>query len=185
MKFLTNIKHYLGKRKLDKFLLHQRRRPAVSNFESAKSIGIVYSVSTTDYQDIVEKYVDFLKGEIGFKKIRVLGYYDGPQLPSFVINQSLRYLYFTNKMIDFYQHGKCKETSNFVKEDFDILIDLSQEYCVPIKQVVASSKAKLKIGRLNDENEKFYDFMVDMPDNTPVSKFITQINMFLTQVKPK
>jgi len=185
MKLLTNIKRKLGKRKLNKLVFHQKRRPIVSNFDSAKSIGIVYSVSTTDYQDIVEKYVNFLKGEIGFKKIKVLGYFEGPKLPSFVINQSLKYSYFTNKKVDFYYFGNCKEVSSFIKEDFDILIDLSQDFHVPIKHVVASSKSRFKIGRLNEENEKFYDFMVDMPENTPVSKYITQINVFLTQVNPR
>ncbi|MEN8839205.1 MAG: hypothetical protein ABF238_01720 [Flavobacteriales bacterium] len=185
MKFLNSIKQKLGKRKIEKFLLNQRRRPNVSNFENARSIGLVYSISTTDYQDIVERYVNFLKGEIGFKKIVVLGYYEGTKLPSFIVNQSLRYQYFTNKMVDFYYQGNCKEVTNFIKEDFDILIDLSKDFEVPIKHAVAHSKSKFKIGRLSDENKKYYDFMVEMPPNTPVTKFITQVNLFLTQVKPK
>jgi hypothetical protein len=185
MKFLYPIKQRLGKRKIEKFLLQQRRRATVSNFDSAKSIGIIYSITTTDYQDIVEKYVDFLKGEIGFKKIVVLGYYDGSQLPNFIINQSLRYQYFTNKMVDFFFQGNTKEVTNFIKEDFDVLVDLSEDFQVPIKHAVAHSKAGFKIGRLTQENEKYYDFMVEIPANTPVTKFITQVNIFLTQVNPK
>ncbi len=184
MKFLNPLKQRLGKRKIEKYLLQQRRRVTVSNFDSAKSIGIVYSLKDREYQDVVEKYVDFLKGEVGFKKIVILGYFDGPRVPSFIINQSIRYQYFTNKMVDFFCHGNCKEVASFIKEDFDVLIDLSDDFKVPVKHVVAYSKAKFKIGRLSEENEKYYDFMVEMPEKTTLTKFITQVNMFLTQVTP-
>ncbi len=185
MKFLDNIKAKLGKRKIEKILKTQKRKVRVNSFATAKSIGVIYPITTTDYQDFVHKYIDYLRGEVGFKKIIALGYFDGPQLPNFIINHSMKYQYFTKKDLDFYQFGKNREASDFEKENFDILVDLSREYCTPIKHLVASSSAGLKIGRLSDENESYFDFMVEIDKTAPVSQFIDQVNTFLKQVNPK
>ena len=185
MKFLDNIKARLGRRKIEKILKTQKRRVLVNNFASAKSIGVIYPISTTDYQDFVHKYVDYLRGEIGFKKIIALGYYEGAQLPNFIINHSMKYQYFTKKDLDFHQFGNNREATDFEKENFDILVDLSREYITPIKHLVASSKASLKIGRLSEVNKPYFDFMVELDDTAPVSQFITQVNTFLKQVNPK
>jgi hypothetical protein len=185
MKFLDNIKAKLGKRKIEKILETKHRKVKVNSFATAKSIGILYQITTTDYQDFIHKYVDFLREEIGFKKIIALGYFDGPILPNFIINQSMKYKYITNKEIDFYHFGKNRDAINFSAEDFDILIDLSRDYINPIKQLVASSKSRFKIGRLSEENKPYFDFMVEIDKTAPVSKFIEQVNIFLTQVNPK
>jgi len=185
MKLIENIKNFLGKRKIDKILRDQKRRVRVTNFSSAKSIGIVYPVSTTDYQDFVNKYIDFLRGEIGFKKIVALGCCDTKEIPNFIVNQSMKYQFFTLKDLDNTNFGKSKEVDDFLKEDFDILIDFSREFITPIKHIVASSSSGLKIGRHSEENEKFYDFMIEIDNKAPISQFIDQVNTFLKQVNPK
>ena len=185
MKLFNNIKDYFGKRKIDKILRDEKRRVRVTNFSSAKSIGIIYPVSTTDYQDFVNKYIDYLRGEIGFKKIVALGYCDTNEIPNFIINQSMKYQFFTLKDLDNTNFGKSKEVTDFLKEDFEILVDLSRDFVTPIKHLVASSKSGLKIGRHSEENEKFYDFMVEIDNKAPISQFIEQVNTFLKQVNPK
>ena len=97
MALFDNIKDFFGKRKIEKTLATQKRRVAVTNFSSAKSIGIIYHVKTVDYQDFVNKYVDYLRQEIGFKKIVALGYCGEKELPNFITNQSLKFEFFTLK----------------------------------------------------------------------------------------
>ncbi len=43
-----------------------------------------------------------------------------------IINQSLKYQYFTKKDLDFANFGKSKQVNDFVKEDFEILIKNKQ-----------------------------------------------------------
>ena len=76
------------------------------------------------------------------------------------------------------------EVKDFIKNDFEILIDFSRDNINPIKHIIASSKSGLKIGRHSKENEKYFDFMVEMEKTAPVSQFINQVNTFLKQVKP-
>ena len=185
MKLIENIKNALGKRKIDKILRSNKRRLKVVNYSTAKSIGVIYPVTTTDYQDFVNKFIDFLREEVGFKSIISLGYCDTKQIPNFIINQSIKYQYFTKSDLDMYNFGKSKEVKDFIKQDFEILIDFSRECINPIKHVVASSKSGLKIGRHSQENERYFDFMVDMNKTAPISQFIKQVNTFLKQVKPK
>ena len=185
MKFLDDIKSKLGKRKIEKILKNQKRKIKVSSFATAHSSGIVQPVTTTDYQDIVSKYVDFLREEIGFKKIVALGYCNQKELPSVINKETIKDRFLTTSELNFTHFGTNKETQDFLKQDFDLLIDLSREYCTPIKHIVASSRAGFKIGRHSEENEKYYDFMVEIKKNAPVSRFIKQVNTFLTQVNPK
>lgn len=184
MGVFDNIKNKLGKRKINRILSTQKRKIRVTNFAHAKSIGIVYPVTTTDYQDVVNKYIDYLRGEIGFKKIISLGYCESKELPTFILNPSLKYQFFTKKELDLYNQGKSKEVVDFISTDFDILVDLSRDFIVPIKHIVASSGSKLKIGRHSAENEKFFDVMIEIGHTAPASKFIEQVNKFLTQVNP-
>ena len=81
--------------------------------------------------------------------------------------------------LDMYNFGNSKEVKDFIKQDFEILIDFSRECINPIKHVVASSKSGLKIGRHSEESEKYFDFMVDMDKTAPISQFIKQVNTFL------
>ena len=185
MKFIDNIKDKLGRRKIHKILKSKNRNIKVTNFDNAKSIAIIYQITTTDYQDFINQYIDYLRGDIGFKKIVSLGYYEGTELPNFVINESFKYKYFTKKELDFSRFGKSKDVLEFLNEDFEIIIDLSRDFIIPIKHVVASSNAGLKIGRHSIENEQFYDFMVEIDKSAPVSHFIKEVNAFLTKVKPK
>ena len=185
MKIIENIKNALGRRKIDKILQSNKRRLKVVNYSNAKSIGIIYPVSTTDYQDFVNKFIDFLREEIGFKTIVSIGYCDTKEIPNFIVDPSAKHQFFTKNELDINNFGNNKEVKNFINQDFEILIDFSRDNINPIKHIVASSKSGFKIGRHSTENEKFFDFMVEMNKTAPISQFINQVNTFLKQVKPK
>jgi|TARA_B110000908_G_scaffold32472_1_gene38738 hypothetical protein len=184
MKLIENIKNALGKRKIDKILQSNKRRLKVVNYSNAKSIGVIYPVTTTDYQYFINKFIDYLREEVGFKSIVSIGYCDTKKIPNFIINQSIKYQYFTRSDLNRNNFGISKEVKDFIKNDFEILIDFSRDNINPIKHIIASSKSGLKIGRHSKENEKYFDFMVEMEKTAPVSQFINQVNTFLKQVKP-
>ena len=170
MKLIENIKNALGKRKIDKILQSNKRRLKVVNYSNAKSIGVIYPVT--------------IREEVGFKSIVSIGYCDTKKIPNFIINQSIKYQYFTKSDLNRNNFGISKEVKDFIKNDFEILIDFSRDNINPIKHIIASSKSGLKIGRHSKENEKYFDFMVEMEKTAPVSQFINQVNTFLKQVKP-
>ena len=184
MKLFNGIKTRFGKRKLEKFIVRQKRKARVSNFSTAHSIGLVYNIKNTDYQDFINKYIDYLREEIGFKTIVSLGFNLKETEPKFLKGGS-KFKSFSKNELDWKNFPKGKEIENFCNQDFDILIDLARNYTVPLRYVVVKSKARLKIGRYSKENEKYYDFMVDISETEPVSEYIEQVNHFLNNVKPK
>ena len=50
---------------------------------------------------------------------------------------------------------------NFVKKEYDILINLSDSTCIPIKYLVASSVARFKVGK-HEENYNIYDLLYNL-----------------------
>ena len=184
MKLLNNIKSKLGKRKLEKMLEKQKRKIQVSNFNNAKSVGIIYNIKDAEFQDTINKYVDYLREEVGFKTIVALGFNPKKGYPHF-LKIGIKYKSFSKLDLDWMNLPKSVEVNNFCEENFDFLIDLSNNNNVSLRYILVNSQAKLKIGRYSKRNEKFYDFMVDTTENTTVKDYIKQVNHFLNNVKPK
>ena len=68
---------------------------------------------------------------------------------------------------------------NFVKKEYDILINLSDSSCIPLKYLVASSLARFKVGK-HEEGYEIYDLMIKLDkkeDN--MKKLISEIAKYL------
>ena len=68
---------------------------------------------------------------------------------------------------------------NFIKKEYDILINLCDSSCIPIKYLVASSVARFKIGQ-HEEGYEIYDLMISLTkkeDN--MKKLISEIAKYL------
>lgn len=182
LKPLANIRKKIGSNKIKQLLKNQSRKPIVTNYAKAKSIGIVYEIKTKDYQFFVNNFVDYLREEIGFKTIKTIGYYNAKESPTF-LELGNKYQFINNKNLNSIYLPSGSETEEFIKDDFDILVDLTQENVVPIKYIVASSKAKFKIGRYSEKNHDFFDFMISLNEKQNVKDFIDQVNHYLKQIK--
>ena len=181
MGLFENIRKKWGKNKISKILTTPRKAKTV-NYANAKSIGIVYEIKTKDYQFFVNDFVDYLREEIGFKTIVTLGYYKSKESPTF-LDLGNKYQFINKTHLSWSFIPQSNDTDEFIQQDFDILIDLTQEYIVPIKYLVASSKAKFKIGRYSDDNHDFFDFMVSLNEKQNVKDFLDQVNHYLKQIK--
>ena len=67
--------------------------------------------------------------------------------------------------------------------DFDILIDLHTGHSIIFRYMVASTKAKFKIGKYDKKASKYYDFMISVNESMPLSAFIEQVNHYLNLLK--
>ena len=78
---------------------------------------------------------------------------------------------------------KLKEIENEmalaeVKKEYDILINLCDSSCIPIKYLVASSVARFKIGQHEDGYE-IYDLMISLNEDKSLEKLMSQIRHYL------
>lgn len=182
MELFKNIRENWGRNKIAKILKSTPRKAKAVNYASAKSIAVVYEIKTKDYQFFVNKFVDYLREEIGFKTIKTLGFYNSKEAPTF-LDLGNKYKFINKTHLNWIYLPKPAEVEEFVNQEFDILIDLTQENIVPVKYLVASSKAKFKIGRYSEDNHDFFDFMISLNEKQNVKDFLDQVNHYLQQIK--
>lgn len=171
-------KIYLNKEK------EVKRTPMVLNYADAKSIGLLYLIKDADHFNYVKDYLKHLKEHVGIKERLVFSFVnDKKEVPEFV-QKKLEYDYFTAKDINWHNKPSGVEVENFLRKDFDILIDLTTEPCVPLQYVLKNSRAKFKVGKFSEQNSDLYDLMLDTPDNT-IKALIEQVNHYLALINRK
>lgn len=171
----------IGESYVRKQLKKKVRKPKTIGYGHAQSIGLVYQIKDKDYQHFINKFVGYLGGEIGFKNIQTIGFFQGREVPEFVKSGN-KYQTLTKKDIKWNKIPKKDAVRDFVSHDYDILIDLTDKFIIPLKSVFVEANAKLKIGLHEEENQDFYDFMIALPKNATIQDYINQINHYLNLI---
>ena len=179
MSFIINIKNkiwsYFLKKETDKI----KRNRKLLNLSDAKTIGIIYQVNQEEHYNVICSFIKELQDKN--KNVRSLGYVkDYNVVPHFCFPK-LSYDYFTKKEVNWYKVPSSNFVNDFVKENFDILIDLSNEDCMPIQYISAISNASFKVGLYNDKNKNIYDFMIKV-DGLTIQNLINQIKHYLSLI---
>jgi hypothetical protein len=177
MSLLGGLKDKTGEYLLKKEAAGQKRRAVVSNLKTATKIGLLYYADDEASHKKVQRYVKHLKEEEGIRTLMALGYSNEKETPAY-LNSKLEFDHFTVKDTNWKGRPTGATISNFVDEDYDILVDLSLTKILPLRFVLLHSKAKFKVGRFAEENELFYDLMIDVKDDD-LDQFIKQINHYL------
>lgn len=168
--------------KLLKKKLKSERKPSVHNFEDARSIGIIYKEKGESYYILVKQYVKYLRDEHGIRDIMAFAYIDDKKVVPFYQVHKLKYDYFTKANLDWRMEPHGDEVSNFLSRDFDILIDLEKEPCLPLRFILAKSNASFKVGYYAEANEPFYDLMMATKESATFDDYIAQINHYLKRI---
>ncbi|MFM7016395.1 MAG: DUF6913 domain-containing protein [Bacteroidota bacterium] len=150
-------------------------------FDKAETIGIIYDSTNEAHYEMVRKYVKDLR-ENFHKDVLALGYFDQNELPTLRFSK-LGLDFFTRKDLNWFYKPISGIVKRFVEREFDILIDLHLGNQIPFKYVVASSRAKFKIGKYSKNAVRHYNFMLSVNEQTQLPAFIEQVNHYLKQIK--
>lgn len=174
------IKVKIGSRLLYKRAKKMVRVKQFSNFETAKNIAVLFDATSTDnYTTARFLTIYLIDNKIKFKGLGFAKPYDAQEQPSTFSGITL----FTEN--DFSISGAVNNDAlkEFLKTEFDMLIDLHQKPNYFIEAINALSLAKMKIG-LKHKDMGFYDFMIDINENEANSEvFIEQIKHYLNIIK--
>lgn len=171
------FRHKIGRYLFLREFKNNRHNKGLVPFQLAKSIGILYDSTNEKHFEIVRKYVKTMR-EQDHKEVLALGYYDEKELPPMRFSK-LGLDFFTRKDLNWYFKPVAPVVKNFIKHEFDILLDLHTGNSIPFRYIVASSNACFKIGKYEQRALPFYDFMLSVSDNLSFSQFIEQINHYL------
>lgn len=172
------IRKNIALRKLKKEFKNTKRIGKVKNLDEALSIGIIYQVDRPETYHLVKKYVKHLKEQEGIRQIMALGFVDEKELHA-DYNSKLEFDFFCKKDLTklYRPHGTI--IKNFIEEDYDIVIELTNEIIVPLRYMLIKSRAKFKVGFYSEENEPYFDMMINTGKSFNMVDFIDQVNHYL------
>jgi hypothetical protein len=158
---------------------HHRQTKTVS-FQQARTIGILYDATIERNYEIVKTYVKHLRED--FKKdVLALGYYDGIELPPMRFSK-LGLDFFTKKNVNWHFKPTHPMISKFANVNFDMMICLNVDKCLPLRYISAITKAGFKIGKYERGNAGIYDFMISVKDSVSLPQFIDLVNNYLKHI---
>ncbi|MCX7862236.1 MAG: hypothetical protein N2449_04515 [Bacteroidales bacterium] len=179
MGLATIIKTKIGSYTLNKISLQRNRKKLFFNFETAKTVAIVFD-ATSNQEYTAARFLSnyMLEKRIRYRCIGFLKPHDVPESGT----GSLGFTFFTEK--DFSITGKPLSATviEFCNNEFDILIDLHLINNFFIDAVVAFSLAHMKIG-LTKHDKGFYDFMLQLHEPIDAENMIEHIKTYMNIIK--
>lgn len=184
MKAVKNIREAIGRRVLRNEPEANRNRRG-ANFNSAENIGILYLDSDEPHYNMIRNYARLLKEKFGVKHVFCLGFVNAPEkhLPVWQA-QKLEMNFFTRDDLNWHLKP-VKNIDKFVQHELDILIDLSGGNHLSMNYILKQSRAGMKVGRNGTRGEMYYDFLMNVENETSADKFIEQLNLYLSNPKIK
>lgn len=171
---LESLRIALFNKSLRKVLAGQKRRRLAHNFESAKTVGILFDATTEKTRHEVMEYAARLTERR--KSVRLLGYFKTKQPP-----EGHAFNFFFQKETSWTGAPKSEKASAFAKEKFDLLIYLDPEECHPLEWVAAASQAAMKVGFATDRPNDF-DLLLETPADKGLHFFIEQLHLYLDKI---
>ena len=176
MKPLDKIKQSLGRQVLRKNLKNLKRNKSFHNFNTARSVGILFDATNPENYNTARSFAKFFTE----RKIRVygLGYADSKEVMNFYQFYT-GFNFFTIKDLSWQGIPTNHNINDFIYEKLDILIDLHLENNFPLEYITAMSKASFKIGP-STPCANHYDFMIDISSNPTADFLCEQIKHYLS-----
>ena len=178
MQSIEDFKQQVGKWVFQRELKANSRTKEVCNLDNAKSIGILYNATTESNIKGIQSFVSYF---FDLKKdVKALGYVNSKQL-SYFHAPKLQYDFFYKKDLNWYYKPQNYIIDNFIKKEYDILINLCDSSIIPIKYLAASSIAHFKVG-IYEENYEIYDLMISLKDDKSLQKLMSEIKHYINLI---
>ena len=165
------LKSKLANRALNSRLSSLVREKKVFNLDSAKSAGVLWEI---DQQDIFER----LRTELSLAGLSVdsLCYVSAKKgvLPDEIKG-------FTRKQTSWSEVPESSLVEEFIRQKFDILIDLTSQQYFPMVYVTALSEAAFKIGYAGS-SVNYFDLNIEFSELPSTNQLADQILYYLKRI---
>jgi hypothetical protein len=175
------IRSLLGHYRFTREVQRLKVKREVVSLEKAERIGVLYDATEEGDYEIVKAYVKSFRTQTK-KDILAMGYVDKKQLPQSQFAQ-FGLDFFSRKDLNYQMIPVDPIVQNFIKEKFDILIDLSSGKCFPLLYIAATSNARFRVGRYHRNHLNCYDMMIKLHGETPIKQVIEETEHLLRQIK--
>lgn len=143
------------------------------------SIGILYDATDKDNFEVVREFFRDLRSHE--KNPVSLGYIDYKEVTFHPLARP-ESDYFFKDQLNWMKKPSGPVVDNFIKEPFDILINLTLEDFHPLDYIAAVSQAGLKIGRANSAVSFCYDLTFHLDKEADIKSFAYTIIHYLSKI---
>ncbi|MDR0725343.1 MAG: hypothetical protein LBF59_04960 [Prevotellaceae bacterium] len=156
----------------------KKRREVAYNFETAKTMGVIYpfDVGMSTILDALNDIAQRYDIEIVF-----LIYFPQEKLPVGISENSPSRIFFSDNECNWFGKPKTAAIYSFINTKFNILIDLSSKFWFPLQYITISSHADFKIGRISEETNNPYNFVLS--GSASAERFIKDLETYLHKIK--
>ena len=180
MELIAKARIDIGNSILSKRIRKISRKVYYSNISEVKSIGIVWDASQTqDFPHLSKFYHKMLERTID---VKIIGYYPGKELPDQYT--ALRYLSCIRKReINFFNIPVSTETDYFIKNRFDVLIDINFENKFPLYYISSLSVSSFKVGLFDSASgTSIFDLMIELKKPVKVDNYLNEVIRYLEMI---
>ncbi len=148
---------------------------SIVNLDNAKTIGVLYLANNKEQELIGKEFLEFLTAK--GKKVTGLAF-----IKKLEKDREVGLPHITNKNVNFFYTPKGKLTEDFIKQKFDLLINLYTDEQLPLEYISALSPAKYRIGRFNETKTDSFDLMIDISEGEWLTEYIKLIHHYLDHI---
>lgn len=154
------------------------RDKALTSLLTAKDVGLVCKITNEDsYKEINSIFVGLQKFN---RTLWLMGYCDGNNVPFYCLQQ-LTADFFCNKDLNWYGKPEKVQIHDYMKREFDLLIDFTHDEEEPVRTILTLSNAKCIVGS-NAFHEDLYDIYIDSPSVLSHKELLDQVQTYTQQL---
>ncbi len=176
MNLIDQVKKTAGNRVLKQAIAKGAASAEPVTFETAAKFAILFYVRTEPEMVAVNDLIAFLWEHK--KSTIVLGATNGFPVPKSRYT-NMNFTQLKEDEFDWRQIPGGYRILNYLDNEFDVLIDMSQEDYLPVNYLLAMTKAKIKVGRYDRNSHGLYHFMLDTWQKPDIYNFTEQVKQYL------
>lgn len=138
------------------------------DYYKAKKVGIIFSSDTLDKHKAIKSMI--LSLEDDGKQVEVISFLDDGKE-----NHEFKFNFFSRKDISFFGNIESVDLLNFINKEFDYLFTVDSVLDPIIKNVLALSKSKCRVGKFSTENSPFFELMINPVNKSSTGEFIEEV----------
>ena len=157
----------------------QARNKQFCKLNEAKSIGVVFEATHPEEFELAKKFIQELKTYC--KNVQAIGYVDLKISPNYAYIKTDIDLFNKKELIQFYK-PKSPYIRTFIEDEKDLLIDLNLKQQIPLRYIMAASRAKCKVGMHLPENEFLLDILIACVPEKGMDFYLKQLIKYLATI---
>lgn len=171
MSVINILKNYFFNKYIQENL--QLRKPKLISLQRAKSIGFLCNITDEDsYKNIFSLFSKFQNAN---RTLWLIGYVDDKSVPYYCLQQ-LTADYFCKKELNWFGKPVKVQIDDFIKKDFDMLIDFTQKPFQSIQYILKLTQSGFIVGG-NQHHKNDYDLFIDIQNKDPYM-LLENINLY-------